>query len=368
MRKIILIISAVMLMANVNAVTKKSYTVIFDASNGSQPMTQKLDSGNFTIQVPMPVKTDFVFQGWFRDTVKVDFTKPLSIDKDSVTFTAHWISVNDYYWQIVQPKVEELLFQKSNLKKWLFIAYGIAGLAILLAVAVFLLLWREKKKNRVMFLEKNNFRDSLLKELVNVEVGGRMDKWQKSLLAKIPQPASINNGNAGREVPSPTTPVFEQIGPYNKNANIPELPTRSKNGIIGTWKPAINNTATITYTFTPDAGQNATTATMKIEIVDNPMSLYADVITENGMFNRVTEQATGDSIFELKLEKASATKAKVTIYKAAEELVKQRPEFLEGCDVQGNGNTTLQIIQQGEAIKEGESWRMKKESLKVKIS
>ena len=32
------------------------------------------------------------------------------------------------------------------------------------------------------------------------------------------------------------------------------LPTTSNNGITGTWAPAINNTATTTYTFTPAVG------------------------------------------------------------------------------------------------------------------
>ena len=45
------------------------------------------------------------------------------------------------------------------------------------------------------------------------------------------------------------------------------LPTTSNNGITGTWTPATINTAvagTTTYTFTPAAGQCATTATMDI--------------------------------------------------------------------------------------------------------
>ena len=44
------------------------------------------------------------------------------------------------------------------------------------------------------------------------------------------------------------------------------LPTTSTNGITGTWAPALNNTATTTYTFTPAAGQCATTATLTITV------------------------------------------------------------------------------------------------------
>ena len=63
-----------------------------------------------------------------------------------------------------------------------------------------------------------------------------------------------------------TVPTFTQVGPYLSGASIPELPTTSTNGISGTWSPAINNTATTTYTFTPAAEQCSTTTTMTITI------------------------------------------------------------------------------------------------------
>jgi uncharacterized protein (TIGR02145 family) len=63
-----------------------------------------------------------------------------------------------------------------------------------------------------------------------------------------------------------TTPLFTQLGPYLSGASIPALPTTSSNGISGTWSPAISNTATTTYTFTPNAEQCVTTTTMTITI------------------------------------------------------------------------------------------------------
>jgi hypothetical protein len=48
------------------------------------------------------------------------------------------------------------------------------------------------------------------------------------------------------------------------------LPTTSNNSITGTWSPAINNTATTTYTFTPTTGLCATTATMAITVNSTP--------------------------------------------------------------------------------------------------
>jgi hypothetical protein len=63
-----------------------------------------------------------------------------------------------------------------------------------------------------------------------------------------------------------TTPAFGTFGPYCAGSTIPPLPTTSTNGIQGSWSPAINNQATSTYTFTPNAGQCATSVTTTIII------------------------------------------------------------------------------------------------------
>ena len=67
-------------------------------------------------------------------------------------------------------------------------------------------------------------------------------------------------------VTSPSTPTFTQVGPYLSGASIPALQTTSTNGVSGTWSPAISNTTTTTYTFTPSVGQCGTTTTMTITI------------------------------------------------------------------------------------------------------
>jgi gliding motility-associated-like protein len=74
-----------------------------------------------------------------------------------------------------------------------------------------------------------------------------------------------------------TTPTFSQVGPFCSEASISPLPTSSTNGISGTWGPAINNTATTTYTFTPTAGLCATTQTMSITITPNASPLFIQV-------------------------------------------------------------------------------------------
>ncbi|MCK7540129.1 MAG: hypothetical protein MZV63_59100 [Marinilabiliales bacterium] len=73
------------------------------------------------------------------------------------------------------------------------------------------------------------------------------------------------------------TPTFAAVGPFCHGATITALPTTSLNGITGTWSPAIDNTITTLYTFTPDAGQCATTATLTIVITPNVTPTFAAV-------------------------------------------------------------------------------------------
>jgi len=91
------------------------------------------------------------------------------------------------------------------------------------------------------------------------------------------QVIETNNGCPGLPVilniilEDPVLPAFAQIGPLCQNSTPPALPGTSSNGITGTWSPSTINTAntgTITYTFTPDAGQCALPTTMDINIED----------------------------------------------------------------------------------------------------
>jgi gliding motility-associated-like protein len=65
------------------------------------------------------------------------------------------------------------------------------------------------------------------------------------------------------------TPTFAPILAICTGTALSALPTTSINNIIGTWSPALNNTATTTYTFTPTAGQCATPANLTITV--NPL-------------------------------------------------------------------------------------------------
>ena len=95
------------------------------------------------------------------------------------------------------------------------------------------------------------------------------------------QCASITTVDIEINAPN-TTPTFAQLGPICLNAIAPNLPTSSTNttAITGSWNPSNINTAVAgitTYTFTPDAGQCATIASMDIEITTSIIPTFANI-------------------------------------------------------------------------------------------
>ncbi|MDC1266022.1 T9SS type B sorting domain-containing protein [Flavobacteriaceae bacterium] len=68
-------------------------------------------------------------------------------------------------------------------------------------------------------------------------------------------------------------PTFMAVGGICDGAVLAPLPTTSNEGINGTWSPALNNTITTLYTFTPDAGEcaNPTTLTIKVNQKVDPL-------------------------------------------------------------------------------------------------
>ncbi|MBK7213170.1 MAG: hypothetical protein IPH88_07735 [Bacteroidales bacterium] len=69
------------------------------------------------------------------------------------------------------------------------------------------------------------------------------------------------------------TPTFTALGPYFVGSTPAALPGTSIEGITGSWSPAAISTAvagTFTFTFTPDANQCASTATMSVAINELP--------------------------------------------------------------------------------------------------
>ncbi|MFN8261770.1 MAG: gliding motility-associated C-terminal domain-containing protein [Chitinophagales bacterium] len=79
------------------------------------------------------------------------------------------------------------------------------------------------------------------------------------------------------------TPTFNTFGPYCQNSRPGTLPGTSNNGISGTWNPAsisTTNAGTTSYTFTPTAGQCATTATISVNVNPTKTTLLRDTICE----------------------------------------------------------------------------------------
>jgi gliding motility-associated-like protein len=103
-------------------------------------------------------------------------------------------------------------------------------------------------------------------------------------------PSAVSNQNSGTYTFTPsagqcavpftyTVTVNQNITPtFSLGANVtmcaggtaPTLPTNSTNGITGSWSPSIvDNQNSDTYTFTPAAGQCATTATLSVTVNPN---------------------------------------------------------------------------------------------------
>lgn len=82
----------------------------------------------------------------------------------------------------------------------------------------------------------------------------------------------ITNVNGTVTVAANTTPNFTAVSAICAGTNLSPLPTTSTNNISGTWSPALNNSQTTTYTFTPNAGVCATNSTMTITVNTLPVA------------------------------------------------------------------------------------------------
>ena len=72
-------------------------------------------------------------------------------------------------------------------------------------------------------------------------------------------------------------PIFTPVDGICENDVLAPLPTTSNDGITGTWTPALDNTITTLYTFTPDVGECANTATLTILVEQRLNSVFTPV-------------------------------------------------------------------------------------------
>src|SRR5690606_40343944 len=113
---------------------------------------------------------------------------------------------------------------------------------------------------------------TLLEELPTTSINGITGTWSPALdntqtttYTFTPDPGvCASTVTLTITVQQPTTPTFDAVAPICSGELLSPLPTVSNNGITGSWSPAINNEATTTYTFTPDAGQCSLGTTMTI--------------------------------------------------------------------------------------------------------
>ncbi|MNU35805.1 hypothetical protein D3C71_244110 [compost metagenome] len=96
------------------------------------------------------------------------------------------------------------------------------------------------------------------------------------------------------QVNNNTTPVFTQVAPICAGTALAALPTQSTNGITGTWSPALNNAATTTYTFTPNANQCAGSATLTISVnpLVDPVFTQVPAICAGAVLSALPTQST----------------------------------------------------------------------------
>ncbi|NCU02418.1 MAG: gliding motility-associated C-terminal domain-containing protein, partial [Chitinophagaceae bacterium] len=72
------------------------------------------------------------------------------------------------------------------------------------------------------------------------------------------------------------TPTFSFATTICANATAPTLPATSNNGIAGTWSPAtVSNTASGTYTFTPNAGQCGSVTSINVTVTPNVVPTFS---------------------------------------------------------------------------------------------
>lgn len=73
------------------------------------------------------------------------------------------------------------------------------------------------------------------------------------------------------------TPTFNQVAAICSGSSLMALPTTSLNNIIGKWSPALSNTSTTTYSFTPTSGGCFNTTNMTITVNQKEIPTFTPV-------------------------------------------------------------------------------------------
>ena len=127
---------------------------------------------------------------------------------------------------------------------------------------------------------------TIVPTLLNVSTNGIEGTWVPATISNTTSATYIFTPNAGQctnikvalnttIIPS-VTPTFKAIDPFCSGTVSPILPLTSTNSINGTWSPStINNTTSATYTFTPNVGLCATTASLSVIVDQKTIPTFA---------------------------------------------------------------------------------------------
>ncbi|NOR76133.1 MAG: tandem-95 repeat protein, partial [Draconibacterium sp.] len=116
------------------------------------------------------------------------------------------------------------------------------------------------------------------------------------------------------------TPIFDPISSICEGDVLNPLPTISLNGIQGTWSPALNNTITTEYTFTPSVGECATTGTLTISVnevllagTNGNLDIYQGDITLQDLYLIIKDMDAGGTWTETSIINSGITISDVTL-------------------------------------------------------
>lgn len=318
MRKIILIISAILLIANLGvfaeSIPQKNATVNVNAAKKTDTQTTAATAEKKLSAIELKKNEAEQKKAEAKQTEEAkNTTKKTEKEAQQATF-------EERIKELIKEEVALVSTNEDALQSKLYIAYSIAALALILALYLLFLFLQGKK----------NFRKNLIQELNNCEEGGTMDKWQKSLLSKVSQPSKFDSSCLPQKIDEQQFKQLFEACYASKQCE------QEKN-------------------------KEQKAEQQKVLQQSQPQSLYADSIIE-GKFNRVKEEPDeNETNFELKLARGTDTTAKVVIYKGAYRRIIANPAFLEGCEKQlvGNNYTTVTTTKEGVATKDSDGkWRI----------
>ena len=152
------------------------------------------------------------------------------------------------------------------------------------------------------FNQVGPFCDGQIYSLPNTSLNGLIGTWSPAINTSITTNYTFTPtaGQCGLPatitvvINATVTPAFTQVAPVCIGTAF-TLPNTSNEGITGTWSPAINTSATTTYTFTPTAGQCANAMTMTVTVNPNITPTFVQVapICSGGTFTLNTTSTNG---------------------------------------------------------------------------